>query len=65
MPVEQDEFDTGFGQATESYIERGKEIYRVRSNRVLDSLLDSNGDFAFVENDSARYWVTEKAPVQE
>ena len=67
-------FDTGLGQATGSYIQRGREIYCVGSNRVLDSLLDlkwderiinSNGDFAYVENDSARYWVTKKSPVQE
>ena len=67
-------FDTGLGQATVSYIERGREIYRVQSNWLLDSLLDlkwdkriinSYGDFSHVENDSARYWVSEKVPVQE
>ena len=46
----------------------------MKNNRILDSILgakwderifNSNGDFAYVEDDTVRYWLTKKASIEE
>ena len=74
LAVERDVFSTGLAKITKSTLERGKEIYVVKNNRILDSILgakwderifNSNGDFAYVEDDTVRYWLTKKASIEE
>ena len=74
LAVERDVFSTGLAKITKSTLERGKEIYVVKNNRILDSILgakwdegifNSNGDFAYVEDDTVRYWLTKKASIDE
>ena len=62
--VDKDVFSTGLGQLIKSSVQRGREIYTVKDNRILDETLggkwderifNSHGCFAYVENDTVRY----------
>ena len=74
MNVDPDVFSTGLGQVTLSTSQRGKDVYSVTDNRLLDGVLglkwderimNSNGDFAYVEKNTVRFWMTKKTPIQE
>ena len=74
LPIGPDVFSCDLGRATKSNFQRGKKVYHVQNNRLLDDILGSKwderifnsyGDFAFVENGTARYWITKKTPVKE
>lgn len=74
MNVDPDVFSTGLGQVTLSTSQRGKDVYSVTDNRLLDGVLglkwderimNSSGDFAYVEKNTVRFWMTKKTPIQE
>ena len=55
--LEEDVFQEGMAVAGSKHMERNREVYRLRSNRDLDSclgvkwderIMNENGDFAFV-----------------
>ena len=69
-----DVFSSGLGQVTLSTSQRGKDVYSVTDNRLLDGVLglkwderimNSSGDFAYVEKNTVRFWMTKKTPIQE
>ena len=74
MNVDPDVFSSGLRQVTLSTSQRGKDVYGVTDNRLLDGVLglkwderimNSNGDFAYVEKNTVRFRMTKKSPIQE
>ena len=75
LPAEEDVFMAGLGlSAAEKNIERRKQIYRLHSNRELDTclgvkwderIMNENGDFAYVIAGTVRFWLMMKAPIIE
>lgn len=64
MNVDPDVFSTGLGQVTLSTSQRGRDIYCATDNRLLDSVMNSSGDFAYVEKNTVPFWMTKKTPIQ-
>ena len=71
MNVYPDVFSTGLAQVTLSTSQRGKDVYSATDNRLLDGVLgskwderimNSSGDFAYVEKNTVRFWITKKTP---
>ena len=71
MNVHPDVFSTGLAQVTLSTSQRGKDVYSATDNRLLDGVLgskwderimNSSGDFAYVEKNTVRFWITKKTP---
>ena len=69
-----DVFCTGLGQAAQSTVQQGKDVYSLNENRNLDTVLgvkwderifNCGGDFACVEAGTVRYWMTKKTPIKE
>ena len=74
LNVEPDVFALALGQVTKSFLQRGKEIYHVKDNRSLDSVLglkwderimNYSGDFAYVVEDTVRFWMSKRAAIEE
>ena len=74
LSLEEDVFQEGIAVAGSKHMERNREVYRLRSNRDLDSclgvkwderIMNENGDFAFVITGTVRYWIKRKAPIVE
>lgn len=64
----------GLGSVLPGIIQRGKLVYRVKSNRMLDSflglrwdkrILNPAGDFAYVISGAIKYWLGQRDPITE
>ena len=64
LSVDQDVLIMGLGRVTLSRKERGRQVFRLKSNHVLDSflgqkwderMLNCNGDFAYVIGGTVKY----------
>ena len=67
-------FDEGLAVAGKARKERGKTVYRIDSNEDLNHLLgikwevrifNENGDFAYVIENTVRFWLSRKTAIQE
>ena len=74
LSVDQDVFMMGLGRVTPSRKERGREVFRLKSNCILDSFLrqklderifNRNGDFAYVIAGTVKYWLGQRNPVTD
>lgn len=74
VDVSEDVFTHVLGNLVGSVMERGKAVYKLNSNRVLDEILglkwddrifNSNGDFAYVIEKTTKFWLGKKSPVVE
>ena len=70
----QDVFDRVLGNLVNSVAERGRLVYCVWSNRLLDSVLgqkwdehiiNARGDYCFVTEGTIKFWLGKKAPISE
>ena len=74
IPVDYDVFNEGLGSCASFTYQRGKEIYAITDNEVLDSffglnwnerIINEHGDFAYVEPQTVRFWLTKRRPIVE
>ena len=74
LNVDQDVFMEGLGSALPAIIHRGKMVYRLQSNRMLDShlglkwderILNPAGDFAYIIPGTIKYWLGQRSPITE
>ena len=74
LNVDQDVFMEGLGSALPGIIQRGKMVYQVKSNRMLDPflgvkwderILNPAGDFAYVIPGTIKYWMGQRNPITE
>ena len=72
--MSQDVFTKVLGGLVECDMERGRSVYNLRSNRLLDSVLglrwderifNINGDFAYVIGQTVKFWLSKKASIVE
>lgn len=64
----------GLGCILPGIVHRGKMVYRLQSNRLLDSylglklderILNPAGDFAYVIPGTVKYWLGQRSPITE
>lgn len=74
LNVDQDVFMEGLGSVLPGVLQRGKMVYQLESNRVLDSylglkwderILNVAGDFAYVIPGTIKYWLGQRSPIIE
>lgn len=74
LNVDQDVFMGGLGCVLPGIVHRGKMVYRLQSNRLLDSylglkwderILNPAGDFAYVIPGTVKYWLGQRSPITE
>ncbi len=74
IPVDYDVFNEGLGSCASFTRQRGKEIYAITDNEVLDSffglnwnerIINQHGDFAYVEPQTVRSWLTKRRLIVE
>ena len=74
LPINEDIFRAGISLSGIIKSERGKEVYRILSNRDLDNCLNfkwderiqnENGDFAYVVPGTVKFWIIKRAPIVE
>ena len=72
LNVEQDVFMEGLGSVLLGIIQRGKNVYQVKSNRMLDPflgmkwderILNPAGDFVYVIPGTIKYWMGQRNPI--
>ena len=74
LNVDQDVFMEGLGNVLPGVLQRGKMVYQLESNRVLDSylglkwderILNVAEDFAYVIPGTIKYWLGQRSPIIE
>ena len=74
LNVDQDVFMEGLGSVLPGVLQRGKMVYQLESNRVLDSylglkwderILNVAEDFAYVIPGTIKYWLGQRSPIIE
>ena len=74
MTTDCDVFNNGLASVGKSLIERNRTVFKVKRNKELNNLLgekwderilNKNGDFAFVEEGTIKFWLHARDPIKE
>ena len=74
IPIDVDVFNESFGSCTSFTPRRGKEIYAIDNNDILDvffglnwneRIINEQGDFAYVVPKTVKFWLTKRKPIIE